>query len=301
MSKKMSRLESGLMSICARNRDGSQATQANRRSMLSLFVKQLAEANYKTNQMRPSDLKGRHINALLRTWQAEGVSTGTIKNRMTTLRWWSEKIGNKGAVKSNAELNIENRVLVKNESKALSLKDFDLSNVDESIRQSLKLQAEFGLRREEAMKFQPEFALDGQVIDNAKYIRLKGTWTKGGRGRVIPITNDKQRQELRNAFAQAVKNGGSMIPKEKSYKSQVANFEKQTHEIGLGNTHGLRHAYAQRRYAELIGFACPAIDSDRVLSADERAKDKEIRLEISEELGHSRINITSIYLGSWRK
>ena len=30
-------------------------------------------------------------------------------------------------------------------------------------------------------------------------------------------------------------------------------------------------------------------------------KDKEIRMLISEELGHSRINITSVYLGSWSK
>ena len=34
---------------------------------------------------------------------------------------------------------------------------------------------------------------------------------------------------------------------------------------------------------------------------EEIAKDKEIRMLISEELGHSRINITSVYLGSWSK
>jgi hypothetical protein len=32
-----------------------------------------------------------------------------------------------------------------------------------------------------------------------------------------------------------------------------------------------------------------------------KVKDKEIRMLISEELGHSRINITSVYLGSWSK
>ncbi|EYU50344.1 integrase domain-containing protein [Acinetobacter baumannii] len=88
------------------------------------------------------------------------------------------------------------------------------------------------------MKFQPEYALDGQKIENAKYIRLKDSWTKGGRPRTIPITNEKQRQELKNAYAQAVKNGGSMIPKEKSYKSHKANFEAVTHALGVGQTHG---------------------------------------------------------------
>ena len=93
----------------------------------------------------------------------------------------------------------------------------------------------------------------------------------------------------------------SMIPKEKSYKSHKANFEAVTHALGVGQTHGLRHGYAQTRYRELMGFDCPAVGGSRSLSADEQVKDKEIRMLISEELGHSRINITSVYLGSWSK
>ena len=54
-------------------------------------------------------------------------------------------------------------------------------------------------------------------------------------------------------------------------------------------------------YLELMGFPCPAVGGSRSLSADEVARDKEIRMLISEELGHSRINITSVYLGSWSK
>ena len=251
--------------------------------------------------MRPSDLKGRHINALVTKWKSEDKSTGTIKNRMTALRWWADKCGKAEIVKDNAVYGIENRVYVTNENKAVSLKELDLSKIDENIAQSLRLQDAFGLRREESMKFQPEFALDGQTIDNAKYIRLKDSWTKGGRPRTIPISNEKQRQELRKAYAQAVKNGGSMIPKEKSYKAHKSNFEAVTHGLGVGQTHGLRHGYAQTRYLELMGFPCPAVGGSRSLSADEVAKDKEIRMLISEELGHSRINITSVYLGSWSK
>ncbi len=50
-----------------------------------------------------------------------------------------------------------------------------------------------------------------------------------------------------------------------------------------------------------MGFDCPAVGGSRSLSVDELVKDKEIRMLISEELGHSRINITSVYLGSWSK
>ncbi|MFH4094926.1 integrase, partial [Acinetobacter baumannii] len=81
--------------------------------------------------------------------------------------------------------------------KSKTLKDIDLSGVSPYISQSLRLQDAFGLRREESMKFQPIYALDGQSVDTAKHIRLKASWTKGGRARVIPITSDKQRQELK--------------------------------------------------------------------------------------------------------
>lgn len=287
--------------FCNKFREGSHATQANRRSMLRLFTEQLAKNGYDVKTMSPKDLKGRHVNKLLEQWRKDGVSTGTIKNRMVAVRWWAEKIGNSGAVKDNTTYKIENRVYVTNKNKSISLKDLDLSKTDANIAQSLRLQDAFGLRREESMKFQPEYALDGQKIENAKYIRLKDSWTKGGRPRTIPISNENQRNELRNAYALAVKNGGSMIPKEKSYKAHKSNFEAVTHALGVGQTHGLRHGYAQTRYRELMGFDCPVVCRSRLLSADEQVKDKEIRMLISEELGHSRINITSVYLGSWSK
>ena len=294
-------LEYQFNQMCNKHRDGSHATQANRKAMLKMIAEQLKACGYNTHRMTPNDLKGRHVNKLLELWRKDGVSTGTIKNRMVVLRWWAKKVGNSGAVQSNDTYNIEKRVYVTNRDKSVSLKDLDLSKIDENIAQSLRLQDAFGLRREESMKFQPEFALDGQWIDNAKYIVLKPTWTKGNRGRTIPISNENQRKELRKAYALAQKNGGSMIPKEKSYKTHLASFERVTSALGVGQTHGLRHGYAQTRYRELMGFDCPAVGGPRSLTADEIAKDKEIRMLISEELGHGRIGVTSIYLGSWSK
>ncbi|MFW1993278.1 MULTISPECIES: phage integrase N-terminal domain-containing protein [Acinetobacter] len=294
----MDQLEYQLMQICNRNRDGSQSTQANRREMLRLFNDQLKSAGFKTKKMTPQDFKGRHVNALVKIWREEGKSTGTIKNRMSVLRWWAEKVGVVGVVKENSVYGIENRTYVTNENKSTSIENLDLSTVDPFIAQSLRLQDAFGLRREESMKFQPLYALNGRSVDTATEIRLKSTWTKGGRERVIPITSEKQRQQLRNTLA-LVRGENSLIPVEKTYKQHVSNFEKVTAGLGIGQTHGLRHGYAQTRYRELMGFDCPAVGGYRSLSNDEIAKDKEIRMLISEELGHSRINITSVYLGSW--
>lgn len=295
----MNRLEYKLMQICHRNRDGSFATQSNRREMLSLFTKQLRESGYKVNRLGPSDLKGRHVNALVKKWQLEQKSIGTIKNRLAVLRWLFEKIGKPEVVKDSAAYCIDNRRYVMNQNKSISLTDLDLSKIDPFIAQSLRLQESFGLRREEAMKFQPVFALDGQSIENAKYIRLKSSWTKGGRARTIPIFSEKQRQELRNAFALA--GTGSLIPPQKTYKTHLSNFEAVTHQLGVGRTHGLRHNYAQERYFSLMNFQCPSVGGYRELSVQEKVQDKVVRMQISQELGHSRLNITSIYLGSWSK
>ncbi|WP_283202110.1 phage integrase N-terminal domain-containing protein, partial [Acinetobacter baumannii] len=62
--------------------------------MLKLFTEQLAKNGYDVKTMSPKDLKGRHVNKLLEQWRKDGVSTGTIKNRMVTIRWWAEKVGN---------------------------------------------------------------------------------------------------------------------------------------------------------------------------------------------------------------
>lgn len=57
--------------------------------------------------MSAKDLKGRHVGALLRRWQTEGLPIFTIKNRMVVLRWWAEKIGNPGAIMSDENLVLE--------------------------------------------------------------------------------------------------------------------------------------------------------------------------------------------------
>lgn len=296
----MARLHNELFAICDRNRDGSFATQSNRRAILRQFADDLARAGFNIKKMQAQDLKGRHVGALLRHWQSENLAISTIKNRMAILRWWAEKIGNPGAVKSNDDLGIEKRIYTTNENKSATIKDIDFSKMDERIAVSLLLQSEFGLRREEAMKFQPEYALSGRspLDENTKEIRLKGSWTKGGRDRVIPVASQSQREAL--AKAAYLARSGSMIPPDRSYRQHLIMWEQQTSAQGIGRTHGLRHAYAQKRYLELTGWNSPAVAGVRELSQDEKIKDHEARNIISGELGHGRIAITNAYLGSWK-
>nr|WP_261313521.1 phage integrase N-terminal domain-containing protein [Ralstonia mannitolilytica] len=83
-----------LRQLCQRNRDGSHATQADRQRSLILAARQLREASFR--QMRATSLKGKHVGALLQRWQAEGLSVGTLKNRMAHLRWGGGREGRQG-------------------------------------------------------------------------------------------------------------------------------------------------------------------------------------------------------------
>ena len=91
----------------------------------------------------------------------------------------------------------------------------------------------------------------------------------------------------------------SLIPPQKSYVQQLHSYEAQCQRAGLHKMHGLRHAYAQARFLELAGFACPADGgpSRSVMSAVQREADYDARVIISAELGHGREAITAVYLG----
>ena len=156
---------------------------------------------------------------------------------------------------------------------------------------SLELQQAFGLRREEAMKFQPSFA------DRGDHLVLKASWTKGGRERIIPVRTEAQRDVLNRARRLA--GLGSLIPSNRNYGQQMRVYEGNTLRAGLSQMHGLRHAYAQNRYEELTGWKAPAAGGpdSKSLTREQRELDREARLTISRELGHEREAVTAAYLG----
>jgi hypothetical protein len=156
---------------------------------------------------------------------------------------------------------------------------------------SLRLQEAFGLRREESIKIRPGWADQGNVL------RLKDSWTKGGRYREIPIGTEAQRAVLNEAKRLA--GGGSLIPEGLSYRDQLKAFRAECKRVGLNGVHGLRHRYAQTRYLDKTGWESPARGGPtaKQLSPEQRSIDQRARLEISLELGHGRAQITAVYLG----
>jgi integrase len=279
-----------LRQLCLRNRDGSHSTQANRLRILKQVAGELRELGYRN--MLGKSIAGRHIDALLGHWRANGLSVGTIKNRLCALRWWTEKVGKEGVVPGdNARLGIPERRLVTNENKAQELGDSLGKVTDGHVRVSLLLERAFGLRREEAIKFTPAYA------DRGDRIVLKKSWRKGGRARVIPITTPVQRIVLDAAHKRA--GNGSLIPAHRTYVEQLRVYEGQCKTAGLRNMHGLRHGYVHERYEALTGWRAPAAGgpSTRRLTPLQRMQDEFARQQISRELGHERSEISSVYLG----
>ena len=288
----MKDLNHQLKALCRRNRDGSFGTQDDRWHMLDLMATQLHELGYR--KMRATSLKPKHVNALIARWREQCISTGTLKNRLSVLRWWAGKVNKSSVVaKGNSAYGIGTRVLVSNKSKAQTLDEAKLAKVgDGYVRMSVRLQAAFGLRREEAIKFSPSYAFRGD------HIALKASWTKGGRPRTIPITNRYQ-YVLLNQVRELAK-GGSLIPADLNYIQQQHRYDRQTRKAGMRKLHGLRHGYAQRRYKQLTGWSSPARGgpASKTLTPDQQTIDQEARLTISHELGHGRAAITAVYIGT---
>lgn len=279
-----------LRTLCKHNRDGSHATQADRQRILALASRQLGEMGFR--RMRATSFKEKHFEALMERWRTEGLSTGTLKNRLSVLRWWAEKIGRAGMIPAaNAQLAVPNRQFVTNENKAKHLGNGVDRVGDTHVRMSLVLQQAFGLRREESIKFQPRYA------DQGDRIVLKGSWTKGGRPRAVPITTAQQRAVL--DAAHRIAGAGSLVPPDKTYIQQRHTYDGQCKAAGLSHMHGLRHNYAQARYEALTGWKAPAAGGPaaQVLTPEQRLEDALARQTISQELGHDRAQITAVYLG----
>ena len=120
---------------------------------------------------------------------------------------------------------------------------------DPHVAMALRLEAAFGLRREEAIKFRP--ARD----DRGACIRLKGSTIKGGRPREVPVRNEAQRQLLDEACR--LVGSGALIPPERNYRQQLKVYESQTRDASLYRMHGLRH-YSGGRI--IPGSRCESVD-----------------------------------------
>ena len=287
----MRKLNWNLVQLQKGQRDGSHGTRRDRKYALAQMAHTLHEDGYRG--LRARSLKGKHIEALVRDWFRRGLAHGTMANRMAFVRWWADEVGKPNIVKSNAEYGIvkdKGRVLDGTKRRDLVAEKLALVK-DDHVRMALRLQAAFGLRREEAIKFAPSY------VDRGDHVAVKASTAKGGRARDVPVLKDGQRALLDEARRLA--GGGAMIPPDRNYAEQKRVYMDQTKAAGLDNMHGLRHAYALDRYEDITGWKAPAAGGPprHTLKGEKVRIDTAARLQVSFELGHGRIEVSRNYLG----
>jgi len=173
------------------------------KGMLRLSLEQLNKMGFILRSI--DQLKQKHVDKLVHSWQDNQLSSGTIKNRLSALRRVTELSGRHDVVKKNTDYRVASRKYYSDTSKAVN--DINVDKIsDPYVRASVELQKEFGLRREESIKFKPHQADEGLGI------RLQGSWTKGGISRLIPITTPSQRKCL-DRIKLLVGKKESLIPK----------------------------------------------------------------------------------------
>jgi site-specific recombinase XerC len=283
-------LQRSIQQILHSNKHGSFATQANREHILKQFAAELVSIGYGLRNIH--GLKQKHILPVIKAWQDKGLSISTIKNRTAMLRFLCEKINKRNIMPSNQDLNIGKRSYAPKANRAIEKPDFS-KITNQYVKVSLELQRVFGLRREEALKIKPYMA------DKGDKLALLPSWCKGGRGREIPIRTEEQRYWIEQAKNLVQQYDCSLIPKDKTYVQQRGVYDKQVLRSSLNNLHGLRHAYAQQRYKELTGREAPINGGLKSfqLTTEQKQLDYQARMILTEELGHSREQITVNYLG----
>ena len=290
--------------ICSRNLDGSFGTKDRRSRELALIGRQLKTPLGYNTLKDPREIGERHIRRLIELWRNGGgeygpVGPGTIKNRLAALRWMLEKIGRKSVMHpSNEFYDVARRSYIPEHSKAITLTDDQLSKIDDvRIVLALRMEAAFGLRMEEALKYRPSYSYSpGDAV-----IKLRAQSTKGGRPREIPVTTDDQRVLLAEVAAECPSVNESLIWPHLKYVQMVYRYKYFCRKAGIKNPHGLRHAFAQWSYEERAKLEAPINRDERqVLTPEEIERDDEARLHVSKILGHNRKVVTSTYIGAAR-
>ncbi|MDN5907041.1 MAG: integrase domain-containing protein, partial [Staphylococcus equorum] len=194
----------------------SYASKNDMRVMLSKCVRDLHTLGFKISHVK--GFKAKHVYKLVEHWQGENKSSATIKNYLSKLRELGKLIDDKNLVKSdNTPYEIGSRQYFPEQSKAIHEVDFSKCT-DPLIKLSMQGQYLFGLRREESIKFNLS-----QALIKKDAILLAPSWTKGGIGRSIPITNQKQRDWL-SRVKQTVETGQALIYKDASYVDQLNKY-----------------------------------------------------------------------------
>ncbi len=287
-----------------KNKRVGHLTQEKRKLVIMGCVADLHYLGYRIESM--SNLRDKHIYAWIQFLVKNRQKPATIQNKLSIIRVYCRWIGKRGMVRS-PQYYVDTPELVKRSTAAKVDKSWDgkdrsklidaVSKKDNVVGMQLELCHEFGLRRTEAIMLKPCIADENIVL----HVR---SGTKGGRPRLIPIDTQQQREVLEKAKSMAEANSGLMRPPGKSLKQAINRFKYIMRYCGITKlgegvtSHGLRHGYVHRRYEERTDGGKLPVKGGKPGEVDLQV-DRIAKLKIMEEVGHSRLSVSTAYGGSF--
>jgi len=270
----------------------------------------LVKLGYKLQD--PRNMEEKHVKALCVEWHAKKKAPKTVQGYLSTLRIFGGWIGKAGLVKDIyyylPDVPRENlRVTaVARQSKSWAEMGIDVAEkvqiamrLDERFGLMILAQVAFGLRRLEVLQMKP-WKCD-------KENRFAVYKTKGGRPRDVDIDNEVQRAVLdlikskvgkNDHFGWKHKTDGSAADLKYCERRYAGYMERLgiTKALAEVTGHGLRAQFAEN--AALLRHLIPMTLGGTGGQMPRDDLDLS-RVQVSEQLGHSRKSVTTAYYGSF--
>lgn len=282
----------------------SHKTQADRAAYLFKFFYDLREMGYAAS---PSNIKQKHIQAACEYYESKNLSAATLQTYLMHLRVYCRWIGKHGIVGKTAERfsspEIGKRIYAAQTDKSWSGNGIEVLEKLQEIKSTqpilymqLLMEAAFGLRCKETICLRPHIHFDESnlhVVDGAK----------NGKQRTIPIETEFQKRAMLEAKEFVGRTTNRLIHTGNTLKQEISLYYRLMGKFGLTKNglgvtgHGLRHEFAHA-FMESYGLKPPVKGGE---SGQMNAEaEEQIRLEVSNRLGHNRVGITAAYYGAFK-
>lgn len=275
---------------------------------MRVMVRQLSELNMPIQNL--GEFSPRHVAALTRFYESEGLSASSLQKKNTVLRRFGTWMGKPDMAPRLKDLVTDPSRAMRSysavESKAWSTSGVDPEAVFKRMDLEcpvaglhLRLQHAYGLRPREVVMLKPLTADQGKNL-------FVTDGTKGGRARMVPIDTPRKRELLEKAKEIARGNARGVLSAKPgmSLKQAINRYYNLARKVGVGRgpgklgvtLHGLRHEFAGSLYKQITGVEAP-VNGGRIEDPDLVRHALQVT---SEQLGHGRKYAGAAYLGSQR-
>jgi site-specific recombinase XerD len=273
---------------------------------MRVMVRHLSDLNMPIQNL--GEFSPRHVAALTRFYEAEGLSASSLQKKNTVLRRFGTWMGKPDMAPRLKDLVTDPGRAMRSYS-AVESKAWSANGVDPEVvftrmdlecsvaGLQLRLQHAYGLRPREVVM------LKALTADQGKNLFVTDG-TKGGRARMVPIDTPRKRELLERAkeIARGNTRGVLSVKPSQSLRAALKRYYYLAERVGLTKSklgvtlHGLRHEFAGDLFKQITGVDAP-VNGGRIDNPELVGRAMQVT---SEQLGHGRKDAGAAYLGSQR-